>query len=232
MAFDGINQLRMPELIMFDLDGTLVDTVITTAEVFSELRVERGYDKVCVETIKPYISRGAEELVVAAMGPALNCPSGDLKLFRSKLGEARAHEDQVYTNVLDVLEQLRSRHVTLAVVTNKPQYLAEKLLEELDLDRYFALVVGGDSVPNKKPHRDHINTVLDFFDVSAGQSLLIGDSEVDQNAARASGVEFVLFKQGYAGAELLACKETINFEHYVHFFDALSYLYEAKALSA
>ena len=211
----------LPSLVMFDLDGTLVDTVRTTASVFSQIRANRGHGPVEPDFLKPYISRGAEDLVAAALGEALVCRTQDLVEFRTLLALAEANPEEIYDGVPDVLAALAELAVPLAIVTNKPQGLAEKLLAELKLEGYFALILGGDAVQNKKPHRDHIDAALNQFGVAAHEAVMVGDSEIDQSAALASGVKFVLFRQGYGGSALMSCQQTTGVDEFHSLLDVL-----------
>jgi phosphoglycolate phosphatase len=211
----------LPKLVMFDLDGTLVDTVRTTSSVFSQIRSNRGYSPVEPDVLKPYISRGAEDLVAAALGEALVCRTRDLVEFRTLLAQAEANPDEIYDGVPDVLAALAEMAVPLAIVTNKPQSLAEKLLAELKLEVFFDLILGGDAVANKKPHRDHIDTALKHFGVAAHEAVMVGDSEIDQSAALASGVKFVLFRQGYGGSALMSCQQTTGVDEFKSVLDVL-----------
>lgn len=210
--------------ILFDLDGTLVDTVRTTAAAFSEIRRRRGLAPIEHELIKPYVSRGGVELTRYALGEGLVDADADLQLFRQILAEIGPCHDEIYSGVIDALRALTEKGIVLGIVTNKPQGLSQQLLNGLKLSHYFALVVGGDMAPRKKPDPSHIQVALDKLEVSATNAIFIGDSEIDAEAAERSGLPFVHFSRGYCGAELLASPEYPRFAEYSDLIPLLSNL--------
>jgi phosphoglycolate phosphatase len=201
-------------VLLFDLDGTLVDTARTTTHAFNRIRQERGHASIEVDLIKPYISMGGPELTRFALGEALQEVDADLALFRLMLSQIAADPDEIYPGVDATLAALAAKGVRMAIVTNKPQGLTDQLLRALDLDRYFSAIIGGDSVPHKKPHPSHLNAALAAIKADATNAVLIGDSEVDAAAAAAVGMRFIHFAGGYCGPDLLCDPSHMRFSSY------------------
>lgn len=210
--------------LLFDLDGTLVDTARTTAWAFNAIRSERGLPEIHHESIKPYISAGGQELTRFALGEALIDVEADLARFRKILADAPARTEEIYPGVELALAALSSRGCRAAVVTNKPQALADKLLVDLGLASHFCLIVGGDAVPFKKPHPAHIEFVLKSMGVRPEDAVLIGDSEIDAEAAMRSRVRFLHFSRGYCAPSMLERDEHARFDHFDEMWDRLATL--------
>ena len=187
--------------VLFDLDGTLVDSAPAIAAALSQVRIARGAAPISAEQVRPWISLGAPELVRLALGGAAREPSADLEAMRSALRELPTPPDSLYPGVVRLLQALQAGGLRLAVVTNKPEALARKLLDELALSAYFDAVVGGDSTPHPKPHPAPLRAALMMLDVPAAEAVLVGDSAVDAAAAEGMALPFHLFEGGYGAAE-------------------------------
>jgi phosphoglycolate phosphatase len=181
--------------LLFDLDGTLVDSAVTIALALTELSRARGGGAVEVGPVRRLVSRGAPTLVRETLGPLAQESDADVAAFRGILAGIPAEPGMVFPGVTAALEALRSAGHRCAVVTNKPEGLARLLLDQLDMTRFFAAVVGGDTLPVCKPRPEPLRHALEH--AGAGQALMIGDSTVDAQAARAAAMPFVLYERGY-----------------------------------
>ena len=187
------------DVLLFDLDGTLVDSAPAIARALSLLRAERGAAPIATDAVRPWISLGVDVLVHNALGEVA-AGAGDVAAFRAILRALPVDRDCVYMGVADALTMLAADNFTMAILTNKPEALSRLLLGELGLADRFAAIVGGDTTPHAKPHRAPPEHALRLLGASADRAMLIGDSDVDAATARVLGVPFLLFTGGY-GAE-------------------------------
>jgi phosphoglycolate phosphatase len=199
-----------PAALLFDLDGTLVDSAVTIAAALSELAVSRGGLPVDPAQVRPLVSKGAPVLVREALGELARESEADVRAFRSILAGLRAETSMIYPGVLAALEELGASERPCAVVTNKPEGLSIQLLEQLDLARFFVAVVGGDSCAACKPDPAPLRRALALMCAENRPAVMIGDSPVDARAAAAADLPFLLYAGGYeangcAPADVAAC---------------------------
>lgn len=194
---------ELPRLVMFDLDGTLIDSVPDLAEAVDRMLVELGRAPAGVERVRDWVGNGARVLVRRALAGGLD---------HAAVGEAETEEalarfldiyadchhlTALYPGVHELLEALSTAAVELAVVTNKPERFVAPLLEQVGLGGYFRWIIGGDTLPQQKPDPAALLQVMHLAGVEAAQSLFIGDSRNDVLAARAAGVPCIAVSYGY-----------------------------------
>ncbi len=185
------------DAILFDLDGTLIDSAPAIASVLNGMRQDLGKPPHNTERYRKWVSLGAEELIIRALEVSGSQVTVLLEKFRTLYKAIPTPDDAVNQGVTETLAALFAADVRLAICSNKPILLCEKILRETQLDQYFSCVVGGGTTENSKPHRDPIDHALAAMRVSHDRALLVGDSTVDQGAAKAAGIPFVFFTDGY-----------------------------------
>lgn len=201
--------------MIFDLDGTLVDSAADLAHAVNAMLGELGREPLTVGEVRSMVGDGMAKLVARALA-ARQCeradPAAAEHSFLRHYEAEPVRATVVYSGVRPALELLRENAVALAVCTNKPAHLAEAVLEKLRLAQYFARTWGGDSLPFRKPDPRMLGTILREFDVAPEAALMVGDSEVDALAAQAAGVPMVLMKHGYrrGPAESIPCLAAID----------------------
>ncbi len=191
--------LLRPEAVVFDLDGTLLDTAPDLCGTLNELLTEHGRPTMPLARLRPMIGDGAAKMVERGFAASGEVPADFAGLVRRfiELYAARiAAETQPFPGVIDCLDRLRAAGTQLAVCTNKTTRLTEELLAALDLTSYFGVVVGGDG-PARKPDPRHILSVAERLGVAPERSLMIGDSINDVAAAKAAGIKVVAVTFGY-----------------------------------
>ncbi|MDF2641073.1 MAG: gph protein [Pseudomonas sp.] len=202
----GFEQLfagKLPRLIMFDLDGTLVDSVPDLAVAVDKMLVQLGRPKAGLDAVRQWVGNGAPVLVRRALANSIEHSSVDdtlaeqaLELFMKAYAEK--HEfTVVYPGVRETLKWLQKKGVEMALITNKPERFVAPLLDEMKLGRFFRWIVGGDTMPQKKPDPAALFFVMKMAGVPASQSLFVGDSRSDVQAAKAAGVACVGLSYGY-----------------------------------
>lgn len=188
--------------IVFDLDGTLVDTAPDLHLALNHCLSEAGFETVPFESIRHMIGQGAKAMIEKGLAfQSVTQEPAELEpLWKSFLQYYEANICQRSTPFEDVLksiEDLAAKGATLAICTNKTQHLAETLVDALGLSSRFATICGADSVPNKKPSGDHILYTVDRAGGLAEKAIMIGDSQTDERAARSAGLPFVYVTFGY-----------------------------------
>lgn len=203
ISLAGLFQGRLPRLVMFDLDGTLVDSVPDLAAAVDKTLILLGQPAAGVERVRDWVGNGARVLVRRALAGGLQHERIDdadaeqaLELFMQAYAENHALTT-VYPGVREVLDWLRGQGVELAVVTNKPERFVAPLLDEKGLGGYFRWIIGGDTLPQQKPDPAALLHVLQLARVEADEALFIGDSRNDVLAAQAAGVLCVAVSYGY-----------------------------------
>ncbi|MEN9316005.1 MAG: hypothetical protein RIS35_2398 [Pseudomonadota bacterium] len=189
--------------VIIDLDGTLLDTVADlTAAVAAMLR-EIGRAPIPEDRVARYIGKGAEVLVHRAVTDSVDglLPEAEferaIESFRRHYARENGLSARVYPGVIEGLERMRVMGLRLAVVTNKPEAFTVPLLERTGLLHHFELVVGGDTLPRRKPDPMQMLHVCARFGISPERVVAIGDSVNDALAARAAGMPVFAVPYGY-----------------------------------
>lgn len=187
--------------IVFDLDGTLVDSAVHCAAILSEMLQERGSCRlVGRDDAAPHMSYGGPHLVTSLLAADCGDPAQELADFRSRLAARPTPTACLFPGVLEGLAALASAGFVLGVCSNKPQPLCDKIVDEVGLRPFVRSVVGGRPGLAPKPDRAMLDLNLTKMAGSTGQALLIGDSEVDHALAGAADIPFWLVSYGYPGA--------------------------------
>ncbi|AWM59210.1 phosphoglycolate phosphatase [Stutzerimonas stutzeri] len=204
--FDG----TLPRLVMFDLDGTLMDSVPDLAAAVDKMLMLLGREPAGIERVRDWVGNGSRVLVRRALAGQLEHDGVSDELANEALAlfmqaYSGGHElTAVYPGVRECLDWLREREVKLAIITNKPAQFIEPLLEEKGLAGYFDWLVGGDTLPQQKPDPAALFWVMDKAGVAPGESLFVGDSRNDVRAAKAATVRCVALTYGYNHGEPIA----------------------------
>jgi len=186
---------------MFDLDGTLVDSVLDLHAALNLALEECGFPIVSVEQCRIWVGNGAEVLVNRALWQSLSPVEHHAELpavltaFYHYYAKTNGQCSQMYEGAADLFKHLRARECSIAVVTNKPEAPARNLLASVGLD--YDVLIGGDTTANKKPHPQPILYCLEYFGVDKRDAVLVGDSVNDFEAARSAGVDVVGVSYGY-----------------------------------
>lgn len=190
--------MSAPAHVAFDLDGTLVDSVPVCIEIIQAMRLDRGAAPLAdLGLVRSWASVGGQGMVSALLGEACGDPEQALIEFRRRYADLPTPADSLYAGVAEGLARLAARGLLLSVVSNKPQNLCEKVLDELSIAPLFRVVVGARPDLPRKPDPAGLLIALARTGASAASSCLVGDSDLDHAAAQAAGVGFVLAGYGY-----------------------------------
>jgi len=186
-------------LVVFDLDGTLVDSADDIAEALNRTLEDWSLPRVPASTVLGWIGDGVRRLVEQAFTAAGSAVDLDKVMpgFMVHYTDCLLRSPRLFDGVAEALQSLRARGVPLAICTNKPVALVKPLLDHLGIGGAFALVLGGDSLPQRKPDGEPLRHVARTFDLRPGQCLMVGDSLTDYRAAQDAGMPVALVRYGY-----------------------------------
>ncbi|HEY8355126.1 MAG TPA: HAD-IA family hydrolase [Methylophilaceae bacterium] len=191
----------MIRLVMYDLDGTLLDSVAEIAAALNLALAEFGTDRVDEARVRAWVGHGPARLVETAWRE-LGMPVPLEPVYESFIRHYRdivATVCRPYPHVRETLKQVRELGVKQAIITNKDAQFTELVLQRLDMAEEFDLVVSGDSLPIRKPDPGVVRHCLQTLRETSRHSLYVGDSEVDVATAHGAGVTCWLVPYGYNG---------------------------------
>jgi phosphoglycolate phosphatase len=167
----------MSKAIVFDLDGTLVDSAPDLMDAHNYVMKKFGYDQKPLTDIRRLAGRGAANMIY----------------YRENISK----KSQIIKGVNDFLVWGKSQKINFAICTNKMESLAKKLLKEINLIEFFDYIAGVDTFEYRKPDPRHLTNILEILDIKKEDSIMVGDSETDAETARIAKVKFILVKDGY-----------------------------------
>jgi phosphoglycolate phosphatase len=185
--------------VIFDLDGTLVDSVADIAEALNLTLRDHGLQQVDERTVRGWIGEGVRALTATALAAQHSRLDVDAVMpgMMRHYGDCLLHRPQLYDGVVEALQQLHTLEVPLAVCTNKPIRFVAPLLEHLGLRTLFAALLGGDSLAERKPGAAPLLHLAAQFGAPPARCLMVGDSATDAAAARAAGMPLAMVRYGY-----------------------------------
>ncbi len=194
---------KLPKLMMFDLDGTLVDSIPDLAAATDAMLLQLGRVPAGIDKVRNWVGNGAPVLVRRALADDFDHhaitaeqEAEALAVFMQAYGSGYALTS-LYPGVLDTLATLQKLGIKLALVTNKPEKFLPELLAETQMSGFFQWIVGGDTLPQKKPDPAGLLWVMQQAGVTPDQCLFVGDSRNDVQAAHAANVACVAVTYGY-----------------------------------
>jgi phosphoglycolate phosphatase len=192
---------RSYDLVIFDLDGTLVDTAPEIADALNEYLATRGLAGAPFATVRGWIGYGARRLLEKALGAKVT--DAEMKAFAEIYLAHCGRNSKPYDGVPETLDSLREQGIRTAVMTNKERRFALPVLSAHGLLERLDDLVFGDSLPEKKPHPLPVIHLVVRAGVAAARSLVVGDSEIDVAAARAAGAAAWAVGYGYGDMALV-----------------------------
>lgn len=191
------------ELIIFDLDGTLIDSVPDLTAATDATMRELGYPERGEAAVRNWVGNGIVKLAERAITNDLNGVVDEASLeqampvFKKHYHAVNGKNSLPYPTVVDTLTELKARGFRLACVTNKAEAFTLQLLESLKLIEFFEIITSGDNLPEKKPHPMPLQHNMKTLGFDKHNSLMIGDSRSDVKAARAAGIPVIAVSYGY-----------------------------------
>ena len=204
-------------LLVFDLDGTLVDSVPDLRAALNEMLRERGRPPLTLPQVKGMIGDGAPAMVsraLAASGPGPVDAAGALARFLEIYEANAVRLSRLYPDVRKTLYELRQRGYRTAICTNKPQRATIAVVEGLGLLQLFDGIAGGDRFAVRKPDPGHVLSLIAELGARREASVMIGDNENDAAAAHGAGIPLVLMRYGYARVDPASLAADALLDHF------------------
>ena len=193
--------------ILFDLDGTLIDTAPDLMNAHNYVMKKFGYETKSRSDIKKLVGKGAASLIGRAVWGQAKKEFGQIndkeikdemvKDFIEYYANNIAVESKLINGVLEFLKWAKTNNISMGVCTNKQEHLAIDLLKKIKIYEYFEYVAGCNTFDYCKPDPRHLTNVIEIMQGDVKKSLMIGDSETDADSARAAGIPFILVEDGY-----------------------------------
>ncbi|MDA8721844.1 HAD-IA family hydrolase [Candidatus Pelagibacter bacterium] len=193
--------------ILFDLDGTLVDTAPDLMLAHNHVMKKFGYPTKSTEDIRNLVGKGAGALIGRSIwgqakkefGKVLDSKIKDemVKEFVNFYGKNIVNESTLVNGVKDFLIWCKEQNISMAVCTNKQEHLSNDLLKKIGIYDFFEYVAGSDTFDYCKPDPRHLTNVVEILDGDVKKTIMIGDSETDANAAKAAEIPVILLENGY-----------------------------------
>lgn len=218
----GLKPIR---LIIFDLDGTLVDTLEDIASSVNHVLLRLGRSPLDRDTVRRYVGDGIETLMERSLGGKTDGLDEAVRVYREHHGANLLVKSRLYPGVVETLEQFKS--IPLAVISNKSLEFITPLLEGLGISRYFSFVVGADSGLPLKPAPDTLRKVMADAGVPRERTVIVGDGTTDVYAGKAAGVITCSLTCGFRSEEELRRAAP---DHMIHTILSLKELFTAEKL--
>ena len=193
--------------VLFDLDGTLVDTAPDLMRAHNHVMQKYGYPTKSTEEIRNLVGKGAGAMIGRSIWGQAKKEFGkvnDEKVKKEMViefvdfyGKNIINESTLINGVKEFLNWCKNQNISMAVCTNKQEHLSNDLLKKIGIYDYFEYVAGSDTFDYCKPDPRHLTTVVEILDGDIKKSIMIGDSETDANAAKAAEIPIILLEDGY-----------------------------------
>lgn len=203
--------------VIFDLDGTLVDSYAALTEAVNFARREHGLHELSGARIREFVGDGLDKLLQRAFDSE-TLPRSVHDAFETRYDEICCAESKVLADVESTLARLAGAGVAMAVCTNKPTSFSKKILDFLQLAPYFRAIVGPDLAGARKPEARHVLHTLAATQCAPGEALFVGDMPIDVHAARNSGLDVAVVATGSSSSETLRAAAP---DHYLERFSDL-----------
>jgi 2-phosphoglycolate phosphatase len=206
--------------IIFDFDGTLIDSYEAIAESLNHVRTSFSLPAVPAEEVRPMVGHGLERLIEKAIGPE-RVEEG-VRLFRQSYARLCEGKTSILPQVKETLDTLDRRGYQMAIATNKPSYFARDILKALEIDHLFVEVLGPNDVERPKPDPEMIETIIMRIGLSPEEIVYVGDMPLDVEVGRRAGVAVYAVPTGSSGRDALLEARPDRLLH--RFSDLLTFL--------
>ena len=193
--------------VLFDLDGTLIDTAPDLMNAHNHVMEKFGYETKSTDEIRNLVGKGAASMIGRSLWTQARkeLKKIDDEKIKSKMvdefidyyGKNIAVESKLLPGVLEFLKWCKKNNISMAVCTNKTEHLAVDLLKQINVYDYFEYVAGYNTFDYCKPDPRHLTNVIEIIQGELKKSIMIGDSETDSESAKAAGLPFILVEDGY-----------------------------------
>lgn len=202
--------------VIFDLDGTLVDSARQLIAIVDSMLVDRGSARrIDPVAARVHMSSGGQHLIAALLGEECGDPISELADFRTRYQASPTPPEAMFNGVAAGIVALHAQGLALAICSNKPQHLCEKVLADIGLAPYFSAIVGERQGLRPKPAPDLLDAALAALGSDGSACFYVGDSELDHDVALARKIDFGFMTYGYAAADWKPSSGE-RFDHFDH----------------
>ena len=189
-----------PRLVLFDLDGTLLDSAPDMVATVNRMRAARGQGPMPLADLRPHVSRGSRAMSAAAFPELGGEVSGDMiREFLDTYEQELGRSSVLFDGVAELLDAIEADGARWGIITNKPEYLATQVMPQLGWDTRSSILLGGDTLAERKPHPLPLLHAAEQLGTAVHDCVYIGDDQRDIGAARAAGMRSVVALWGYRG---------------------------------
>jgi len=209
--------LNSKELIIFDMDGTLIDSLPSIAYAINLTLKELNKEPISLDRVKDFIGRGSEILIKRVLADRIDVDSIEIdeeefkkvhNIFLNYYSQNLNAKTTLFPNTIETLVELKNRY-KIALVTNKPHQFVGSILENLKIDGYFDYVLGATDNIAKKPAPDMLIESCKHFDIKADNTVMVGDSSNDILAAKSANIDTIAVTYGYSNEEIKVLNPTV-----------------------
>jgi len=203
--------------VIFDFDGTLVDSAPIIQILINDMRKELGFLPLSAETYAPWMSLGGTTLIKNALKiKEPDLIKSNLIEFRSRYLKLPGTASPLFNNVKNSLKLLRENNIQIALCTNKPQMLVDKILNDWEITNYFDFITTGKDDATDKPNPKKLLTCIEMLNNNLNESIFVGDAQLDKTTADNANIKFALHRDGYNdGVDETSCD--LVFDGYFEF---------------
>ena len=189
-----------PRLVLFDLDGTLLDSAPDMVATVNRMRAARGQAPMALAELRPHVSKGSRAMSAAAFPELGGEVSGEMiREFLDTYEQELGRSSVLFDGVAELLDAIEADGARWGIITNKPEYLAQQVMPQRGWDTRSAILLGGDSLAERKPHPLPLLHAAEQLGTAIGDCVYIGDDQRDIDAARAAGMRSVAALCGSRG---------------------------------
>ena len=206
--------------ILFDLDGTLVDTAPDLMAAHNHVMKKYGRNEKKLSDIKTLASRGAWVMMQRSFKEEIKDEKTKKIMvdeFIDFYSKNINKESKPIKGVFEFLDWAKSRNISMGVCTNKREHLAVDLLKKIDMYKYFEYIAGADTFAFNKPDPRHLTNIVEIIGGNLKKTIMIGDSEIDSMSAQNAGVPFVLVQEGYTDKTSKEIKHDVLIKDFINF---------------
>ena len=206
--------------ILFDLDGTLVDTAPDLIEAHNHVMKKYGHKQKRLSDIKSLAGRGAWVMMQRSFKNEIKDEKTKKKMvdeFIDFYSKNINNESKPIKGIFEFLDWAKSKNISMGVCTNKREVLATDLLKKINMYKYFEYVAGADTFEFNKPDPRHLTNVVEIINGDLRKTIMVGDSEVDSMSAYNAKVPFILVEDGYTEKKIEEIKHDISIKNFLNF---------------
>ncbi len=220
---------KTPSAIIFDLDGTLVDSALDLTASLNYVLKKAGRQAIDIEHVRNMVGQGARALIVKGFSHTGTLPTDSeidvlLTEYLDYYFDHISAQTVLFDGLEEVLKSLKQQNIPMAVCTNKVSKLSNALLKNLEIDHYFSAVTCGDSFDFKKPDPRHLLKTCKMIGVDPSKAIMVGDSKIDIDTAIAANIPSIAVSFGYSEIAISALGADMVIDHYDQFMDAAAKL--------